>query len=444
MGSLFAVAPGAFSRGPDPRLAVVLLWTVIAIALAFLLWPGGRGRRLARQIFAVAVLGFREGVRLKVLWTVFALALIPGALAYYSDADGTHVGRASLILNYCLSTGEVLGAALIVLLSALSVAREIESRIMHTFGTKPVPRWAILAGKALGFWTIDLLFLLGVTIMAAVLVRAVPAREETRHEGLQLSHSGTWEDLRRDVLTTRQFRLSDEDTDPTIPTYKMTRPAKTSRWFFTLDPVTDRGEPLAVRFHLSSSRTFAPEIERVGLTVAYENSTTPLFTRTGTVPQDRPFDVFIALPDGPMADRLVVSLAAPDSGRFAPSVVGTVRLGATLVGHPVVPHDGRAGRHPRAGRRDVAACARVDAGQRAARRHDGPGARRRQRRAEDGDQPVASGPGALARFPCSGQPGGFRRRGRPLRLGAGAGCADGWHCARPRLGVAGGCVLPAS
>ena len=109
----------------DPQAAIALVWTVVGAVVITLLWPNGRGLRLARQITAVAVLAFREGVRLKVLWTVFLLALIPGILAYYSDADGTHVGRASLILNYCLSAGEILGAVLI------GGARDREPRHAH-------------------------------------------------------------------------------------------------------------------------------------------------------------------------------------------------------------------------------------------------------------------------------------------------------------------------
>ena len=155
--------------------AIMLLWSVIGVVLLALLWPKGRGRKLARQTFALAVLGFREGIRLKILWTVAVLAVITVMLAYFSDADGTHAGRAQLILNISLACGEILGAGLIVLLSALSVAREIESRIMHTLGTKPMPRWSILLGKALGFWAIDLLFAAGLLLFTAALVRAVRA-----------------------------------------------------------------------------------------------------------------------------------------------------------------------------------------------------------------------------------------------------------------------------
>ena len=301
--------------------AIVLLWSVIGIVLGFLLWPGGKGRRLARQIFAVAVLGFREGLRLKILWTVVVLGLIPGILAYLSDADGTHAGRARLVLNYTLASGEFFGAVLIVLLSALSVAREIESRIMHTFGTKPVPRWAILTGKALGFWALDLLFLGIICLTSLLLVRAVPMRPESRSQD-KLVQSGTWEDLSRNVLTTRTFQDADSESGMK---YKMIKPDSSYTWLFTMDPERSKGEDVALRFGLSSTQTFASHIEDLGIRVAYTDTPEPLihFDKK-TVPQDRPFDLFIAGKDI-RAGTIAVSLRAPKKYAYSPSVVGAVR-----------------------------------------------------------------------------------------------------------------------
>lgn len=327
MNPLLAALESA-QTGVDPRSAIVLLWLVIGVMLLALLWPRGRGRRLARQILAVAVLSFREGVRLKVLWTVFALALVIGFLAYYSDADGTHVGRASLVLSYCLSTGEILGASLIVLLSALSVAREIESRIMHTLGTKPIPRWGILIGKALGFWVIDLLFLAGLTLFAAALVRAVPARPESR-EVSRLASSGSWADLRRNVLTTRQHQLAD-DNPGSSAAYKTIAPGRSREWVFTLDPELNRSEALAVRFQFSSSLTFAPAIEQMGISVAGDAAAAPLIKVVERVPQDRPFDLFITPEQLAGSGKLQVLVSASDQGRIPLTLVGTVRLGVPV------------------------------------------------------------------------------------------------------------------
>ena len=300
--------------------AIILTWTVLGLAMLTLVIPANR--RLARQIFAVAVLGFREGLRLKVLWTVAALALIPGLLAYFSDADGTHAGRASLILNYCLSTGELLGAMLIVLLSALSVAHEIESRIMHTLGTKPVPRWAILFGKALGFWAIDLAFLLGLTLFAAVLVRLVPTRPETRSSGA-LSTTGTWDDLRRNALTTREYEAPDEVGGG--EKMKMIKPGHAFTWRFDIDP-RKTSEAIAIRFQISSTQTFASHVDNLGIRIGYDGPAMPIYDQKLKVPQDRPFNLYIEQKDMPGAGTLAITLTAPET-RNAPSVVATARMG---------------------------------------------------------------------------------------------------------------------
>jgi hypothetical protein len=309
----------------SPSSAIILLWLAISVVIACLGWPGGAGRRVARQVLAVAILAFREGVRLKVLWTVLLLAVLPGALAYFSDADGTHAGRAALILNYCLLAGEILGACLIVLLSALSVAREIENRIMHNFGTKPVPRWAILAGKALGFWTIDLCFLVCVTLLAGVLVRAVPLRPETR-EPSKLIPSGTWADLHRNTLTTRDYQLADGEAGAGAA-YKMIKPNAEYLWRFTVDRGVTTAEPLAIRLLFTSSYTFSAQIERFGIKAVYEGDEKPALEYLDTVPQDRPFLLFVPPPPPGQGGRLLVSVTPRAEGRHPPRIAGTLRLG---------------------------------------------------------------------------------------------------------------------
>ena len=278
--------------------AIVLLWVVIGAAMVFLLWP--RGRTLARQIYALASLGFREGLRLKVLWTVLLLSLVPGAIAFFSDADGTHAGRARLILNTCITSGELLGAALIVLLSALSVAREIESRIMHTIGAKPVPRWTILTGKALGFWAIDLCFLTILMIYSAGLVRAVPLRAET-HEHSGLEGTGTWEQLDKDVLTTRIYS-SPEVSGGKTAELKFIKPGASNEWIFPA-PDADAGNgQRSLRFAISSTLSVLSHIPDVRLTASVPGQP-PFFDRTETVPRGRPFELFLdkdKTPSGPI------------------------------------------------------------------------------------------------------------------------------------------------
>ncbi|MGD0089990.1 MAG: hypothetical protein ABSE73_08725, partial [Planctomycetota bacterium] len=188
--------------------------------------------------------------------------------------------------------------------------------------------WAILLGKALGFWAIDLLFILGLTILTAVLVRLVPARPETRELGGPAS-TGSWADLRRNALTTRQYRLADGEPGPGA-SYKLIEPGVSRQWVFTLDPRERRDEPLAARFQLTSSRSFASHIENVGLDVTCDGTSEPLLKGSHTVAQDRPLDFFLEPECLAKATKLLVTVSAARIGEYPPSLVVTVRLGVPV------------------------------------------------------------------------------------------------------------------
>jgi hypothetical protein len=316
-----------FLQSQHKTAALLLIWSIVAVVVALLLWPGGRGRRLARQVFALAALGFREGLRLKVLWTVAALAVIPGILAYFSDADGTHTGRARLILNVCISSGELLGALLVVLLSALSVAREIESRIMHTLGVKPVPRWAILAGKMLGFWAIDLVFIAGLALFTGALVRAVPLRAETRPERDFVS-SGTWDDLRRNALTTREYEGTD-DSEQKIRT-RLLKAGKSAEQKFPVDPASLSGDGVAVRFLISSTTSFETLLRDVRVQAGFQGDV-PIYDKVITAPQDAPFEIYLPAEALSRAGELSVKVTAPPklNGALVLHQPGGIQLGRT-------------------------------------------------------------------------------------------------------------------
>jgi hypothetical protein len=315
------------------KSSLALLWILIGVGVAILLWPRGRGRRFARQIFALATLSFREGLRQNVLWTVFALSLIPGILAFFSDADGTHAGRARLIIDSCLSTGELFGAALIVLLSSLSLSREIDSRIMYTLGTKPVPRWCVLAGKTIGFWAVDLAYILGLVIFTGVLVRAVPLRAEIR--GLrtsmttdQVSLGGSWEELRRNVLTTRTYENPDPAWGKPKSSYFI-EAGKNQTFTYEIDPAALHGEPLEIKFQLlSTAMQYTTQIEDLRVRIAYPNQE-PLFDKTMNVRFDRPFSVYLENDQLQRHDSLQMTLYASEQNRYKAKVIVMGSSGAT-------------------------------------------------------------------------------------------------------------------
>lgn len=295
--------------------AIALVWTFILVALLLLLWP--KGRTIARQLAALASLGFREGLRLKVLWTVLLLSLLPGAISYFSDADGTHIGRARLILNTCIASGELLGAALIVLLSALSVAREVESRIMHTIGAKPVPRWAILTGKAMGFWAIDLCFLAILTSYCGVLIRAVPLRSES-HEHATLEGTGSWHELERNALTTRIYSAPQSAVESSAE-LRFIKPGTALVMNFNVPDDGGAHVQKSLRFAISSTLAVIPHIPDVRI-IASVPGQSPFFDRTETIPRGRPFEYFLdpaQTPVGPISVTIFAAQRSPTS-KFPP------------------------------------------------------------------------------------------------------------------------------
>ena len=300
----------------DPKSTlspIVLVWTLIIASLAFLLWPRGTGRTRLRQIYALAALSFREGLRLKVLWTVFVLALVPGLYAFiWGDADGTHAGRARLILDAFITSGELLGAGLIVLLSALSVAREIEFRIMHTLGAKPVPRWVILTGKALGFWAIDVCFLLVLMLFCAGLVRLVPMFAESRAP-TRLEMSGDWEYLKRNALTTRVFAATQATQGSESKEIRVLLPGRSGEWHF---PALDaaRTAQRSLLFSISSNLPLS-HIPGVRITAAAPGQT-PFYDQVETVPQGKLFSIFLdpqTTPQGEMKVTITSPVHVPGS-----------------------------------------------------------------------------------------------------------------------------------
>ncbi|MBN1420957.1 MAG: ABC transporter permease subunit [Planctomycetes bacterium] len=101
-----------------------------------------------------------EALRLRSAW-VFALAFL-ALLAIYPfvlAGDGTLAGRLRMFLSYALGTTGLLLSVFTIVLGTATLSAEIERRELPVLATKPIPRWAVLAGKWLGLVAIDLALL---------------------------------------------------------------------------------------------------------------------------------------------------------------------------------------------------------------------------------------------------------------------------------------------
>lgn len=234
--------------------------------LAIAVFPQVRKR--FRQSLAVMNLSFREGLRLKIFWTVALLTFGVGLLAWNSEADGTRNGRLRLILDACMICAEALGALLVILTAAWSTAREVETRIMHTLSVKPVPRYVLLLGKAGGFFFLQAIYLAFVGGLLFALVFTSAFRDVTRADDHLQPPAKDWSEIHDRYLTACEFhpargeeraffrsqnreRAAEKSVrTPEAPKEVVTiLPGKSAEWRFSLPEKTQSGVTLRLRFY---------------------------------------------------------------------------------------------------------------------------------------------------------------------------------------------------
>lgn len=139
---------GRFAAGGyESMLAVGGVFCVLAVAIGFV--PGLLSLRF-RRIYALAKLSFKEAVRRKILYAfaaVFLFFLFPTWFLLDTkpeDQVRTYVDLVFTFMGLLL----VPAAALI---SAFSIPADVKNQTIHTVVTKPVERFEILLGRALGF-----------------------------------------------------------------------------------------------------------------------------------------------------------------------------------------------------------------------------------------------------------------------------------------------------
>jgi hypothetical protein len=117
-----------------------------------------------RSFLAVTRQTFIEALRTRIVLAVLAvLALCLLGLAAASSGDGTLTGRIQTFLSYSVSVTELLLAAVTVFLTTGIVCGDIRRKSIFLVLTKPLSRWAYLAGRWAG------ILLLNAAILAPAL-----------------------------------------------------------------------------------------------------------------------------------------------------------------------------------------------------------------------------------------------------------------------------------
>jgi ABC-type transport system involved in multi-copper enzyme maturation permease subunit len=154
-----------------------------ALAIIGFAMPFGRDlfRLRARRIGAIARLSFKEAVRRRVVWAPVVLLLVflfPPKWFFRikpEDEVSTYVS----VIYWAMTPVMLLIASL---LAAFAIPTDIRNQTIHTVVTKPVERFEIVLGRALGYISLATVILGVLSIVSLLLLWASDPSEEAKYE----------------------------------------------------------------------------------------------------------------------------------------------------------------------------------------------------------------------------------------------------------------------
>jgi len=213
--------------------------------------------RTARQVFALAGGTLREAVRMKAFAAPAVFAATAVALSPFLPSDGTPAGAVRLAISVSLLTATIFGTFAAVMLASLLPAREKRDSTDFLVATKPVPRWGLFAGRALGISCALGAMFAGMAALSWGFVRYAAAREGAAGDEaraavaevltVRAESSAAWE--------TGPVRLP--DSGPRAPVEMP--PGSRLRWRFALPPSGRDFERFGGRVEIGDGASSWPE-----------------------------------------------------------------------------------------------------------------------------------------------------------------------------------------
>ncbi|MBE3069127.1 MAG: ABC transporter permease subunit [Planctomycetes bacterium] len=308
--------------------------------------PATRRRRLpGRRLWAVALVTFRQGMRMR-LWILAPLAVVILVLADLSsqrfdpvfEAVPAAVGTSVLVMA-------VLAVVLGIFFATYSIPAEMESKVAFSVVTKPVSRGEIVAGKTVGMALLMAALLLMVAAGAYVYITvraggiqslAAERLEEARPRAVHPADLNALEvAARRGPLLTYRYQDADSGPDvaihyaaeaPTGPEVRwiLGRTGMRLRWTLPGSPLREwlASGPGRLRLALDARRPAARPDEPLKLLVmadaagaeAQPRREGPPPTRMVeiTIPAEGPVEVPVTSPDSPPIRDILNLPAAGD------------------------------------------------------------------------------------------------------------------------------------
>lgn len=259
---------GKFMSGPSDYLKILsenpapplmgLAFFVFVVFMTIRFWSQ------FSLIWAVARKMILEALnrRVAVVLLLFFIIMMP-SLPFILKTDGTLKSHVQIIFTYALALGKYLLCFLAIFLSTASLCEEVEYKQIHTTDTKPLPRWAYLAGKWFGVVVMNTVLLVCMAASVYGIVRYLSRQQEyptlSREEAARKNMEAR--QVYEEVLVTRRTfhreipnvakqveselaRLRKENAFPegmTADTYRTTLATNFHKQSQTVGPLSDLG-----------------------------------------------------------------------------------------------------------------------------------------------------------------------------------------------------------
>ena len=169
------------------HLRPMLLMVAGLLALLAICEPFARDllKIRGRRIWALATLGFREALRLRIHWALIALVFLPflSRNVWMSNTKPTDEFRILIVYDTLWVTIWVLFIGAIV--AAFSLPNDIKNFTIHTVVTKPVERFEVVLGRFLGYAGLMSMALAIMTAINVVLINTSTIDPKAEAEAAQ-------------------------------------------------------------------------------------------------------------------------------------------------------------------------------------------------------------------------------------------------------------------
>ena len=148
--------------------------------------PKKMGLKKMRKIWAVAKITVAQAIRMKIalLFFILLIIILP-VLSFIVTGDGTLKGKLQTFTAYGMGLMNFLLCILTIIIASYTLSSDLKQNMLHTILTKPIRRFELFIGKAMGLLILDLGLLIIFSGLIYGLILTIPYLTKPSDEEMQ-------------------------------------------------------------------------------------------------------------------------------------------------------------------------------------------------------------------------------------------------------------------